>query len=80
MGKLKSANKKYVKTRVEFRIKEIGLNWEETPVIANIELDVPEEDVINAVQLVAEQMAVTNGKQVRWNFFERLQGYYTRTQ
>lgn len=77
---MKSANPKYVKTRVEFRIKEIGLNWEETPVIANLELNVPEDDVINAVQLVAEQMAVTNGKQVRWNFFERLQGHYTRNQ
>ncbi|QWG92825.1 hypothetical protein [Bacillus mycoides] len=77
---MKSANKKYVKTRVEFRIKENGVNWEETPVIADLELNVPENDVINAVQLVAEQMAVTNGKQVRWNFFETLQGYYTRTQ
>ncbi|OQR53190.1 hypothetical protein [Bacillus sp. CDB3] len=77
---MKSANTKYVKTRVEFRIKENGVNWEDTPVIASLELDVPENDVINAVQLVAEQMAVTNGKQVRWNFFERLQGYYTRTQ
>ncbi|MEN8648627.1 hypothetical protein ABFE25_29180 [Bacillus toyonensis] len=77
---MKSANPKYVKTRVEFRIKEIGLNWEETPVIADIELNVPENDVIDAVYLVAEQMAVTNGKQVRWNFFERLQGYYTRNQ
>lgn len=75
---MKSANTKYVKTRVEFRIKEKSVNWEETPVIADIELNVPENDVINAVQLVAEQMAVTNGKQVRWNFYERLQGNYTR--
>lgn len=75
---MKSANTKYVKTRVEFRVQEIGVNWEDTPVIADIELNVPENDIVNAVYLVANQIAVTHGKQVRWNFYERLQGHYTR--
>lgn len=68
---------KFAKTRVEFRIKEKGVNWEDTPVVADIELNVPENDVWNAVHLVAQQMAVTNGKQVRWNFYGYLQGNYT---
>ncbi|PET92233.1 hypothetical protein CN527_30845 [Bacillus cereus] len=75
---MKSANVKYVKTRVEFRVKENGVNWEDTQVIADIELNVRENDVVNEVYLVANQFAVTHGKQVRWNFYERLQGHYTR--
>ncbi|EJS44920.1 hypothetical protein ICG_06108 [Bacillus cereus BAG1X1-3] len=68
---------KSAKTKVEFRIKEEGINWEDTPVI-EMDLDVPENNVWNAVHLVAEQMSVNSGKQVRWNYYGQLKGYYTR--
>lgn len=68
---------KSAKTKVEFRIKEEGVNWDDTPVI-EMDLDILENDVWNAVHLVAEQMAVNSGKQVRWNYYGHLKGFYTR--
>ncbi|MDF9530613.1 hypothetical protein [Bacillus cereus] len=68
---------KLAKTKAEFRIKEEGVNWEDTPVIDMV-LDVPENNVWNAIHLVAEQMAVNSGKQVRWNYYGHLKGFYTR--
>ncbi|MED1107735.1 hypothetical protein [Bacillus paramycoides] len=68
---------KSTKTKVEFRIKEEGVNWEDTPSF-DMELDVPENNVWNEVHLVAEQMAVNTGKQVRWNYYGQLKGFYTR--
>ncbi|PFX43679.1 hypothetical protein COL24_05305 [Bacillus toyonensis] len=68
---------KSAKTKVEFRIKEEGVNWDDTPVI-EMDLDILENDVWNAVHLVAEQMAVNSGKQVRWNYYGQIKGYYTR--
>ncbi|PGZ16356.1 hypothetical protein COE43_14515 [Bacillus cereus] len=68
---------KSTKIKVEFRIKEEGVNWEDTPSF-DMELDVPENNDWNAVHLVAEQMAVNTGKQVRWNYYGQLKGFYTR--
>lgn len=68
---------KSTKTKVEFRIKEEGVNWEDTPSFDMV-LDVPENNDWDAVHLVAEQMAVNTGKQVRWNYYGQLKGFYTR--